>query len=136
MLAELGLVSFEGKQVRDPGLFDGQWSRQKRADHILHRLAFVRELFPLLGHSSLVLYRGSSSQGRPEARRNNGFVSWTFSLEVAFSHFNEREPTGVLCRQSLPIERLFMSFLETAQMNERYKEAEAVLLDDPGNTLF
>ena len=138
VLAELGIVSFEGKQVRDPELFGGSWSKQRRADHILHRLAFVRELFERLGHSSVVLYRGFSCQGQPKAARNDTFISATFRLEVAMSHFNDRDraSTGVLLRESVPIERLFMSFLETAQMNHIYKEAEAVLLHDSANKVF
>ena len=65
-------------------------------------------------------------------------MSATFSFDVAMSHFNERDraTTGVLHRQSVPIERLFMSFLETAQMNRSYKEAEAVLLHDGENQIF
>jgi hypothetical protein len=138
VLAELGLVSFEGKQVRDPDLFAGPWSRQRRANHILHRLAFVRELFGCLGHSSLVLYRGFSCQGQPEDRGHASFLSATFSLEVAMSHFNERDraSTGVLVRQPVPIERIFMSFLETVQLNQSYKEAEAVLLHDGAKKTF
>ena len=138
VLAELGLVSFEGKQVRDPDLFGGPWSKQRRADHILHRLAFVRELFERLGHPSVILYRGLSCQGQPKARENRSFISATFSLEVAMSHFSDRDQssTGVLLRQSVPIERVFMSFLETAQMNQQYKEAEAVLLYDSANKVF
>lgn len=138
VLAELGLVSFGGKQVRDADLFSGSWSKQRRADHILHRLAFVRELFERLGHSAVVLYRGLSCQGQPETRGHDSFISATFSSEVAMSHFNDRDrgSTGVLLRQSVPIERLFMSFLETAQMNQHYKEAEAVLLHDSANNVF
>ncbi len=36
----------------------------------------------------------------------------------------------VACR-SVPAERVFMSYLETRAMNERYLEAEAVLLAGP-----
>jgi hypothetical protein len=65
-------------------------------------------------------------------------VSATFSLDVAMSHFNNRDPTstGVLLRQPVPTARLFMTYLETAQMNCHYKEAEAVLLRDPANAIF
>ena len=45
-------------------------------------------------------------------------------------------PTGVLLRQSVPIERIFMTCLETRAMNLFYKEAEAVLLFDAGNPSF
>jgi hypothetical protein len=138
VLAELGLVSFEGKQVRDPGLFSGTWTKQRRADHILHRLAFVRQLFEWFGHSSVVLYRGFSYQGLPKANRNNSFISSTFNLDVAMSHFRGQDQlnTGALLRQSVPVERIFMSFLETAQMNQQYKEAEAVLFYDSANKVF
>jgi hypothetical protein len=138
VLAELGLVSFRGKQVRDPDLFGGSWNKQQRADHVLHRLAFVRELFQRRGYASVVLYRGFSYHGQPQSRGNGSFTSATFNLEVALSHFNDRDQTstGTLLRQSVPIDRLFMSFLETAQMNRHYKEAEAVLLRDRANTVF
>jgi hypothetical protein len=138
VLAEpLGLVSFHGKQVRDPETFSGSWSKQSRVDHILHRLAFVRELFHRLGLSSVVLYRGWSSPGVPKPQRRS-FLSATFSQEVAMSHFNERDPatTGVLLRQSLPADRLFMTFLETAHMNRQFKEAEAVLLRSNEDAVF
>ena len=54
------------------------------------------------------------------------------------SLFNDRNPesTGVLVRQSVPVERLFMSYLETEQMNRQYTEAEAVLLNDFSNEFF
>jgi hypothetical protein len=138
VLAELGLVPFEGRQVRDPELFGGAWGKERRADHILHRLSFVRELFERLGHPSLVLYRGFSCQGQPTPRVNKSFISATFSVDVAMSHFNNKDQasTGTLLRQSVPVERLFMSFLETAQMNQTYREAEAVLLHDAANTVF
>ncbi|MFQ5923892.1 MAG: hypothetical protein ACE5M4_13705 [Anaerolineales bacterium] len=138
VLAELGFVSFEGKQVRDPNVFSGSLSKQRRADHVLRRLAFVREVFERLGHSSVVLYRGLSYHGQREARENASFISATFSLEVAMSHFNDRdrESTGILLRQLVPIKRVFMSFLETAQMNHHYKEAEAILINDSANKVF
>jgi hypothetical protein len=138
VLAELGLVAFEGKLVRDPGTFDGMWNKQQREDHILHRLAFVREIFTHLGYASVILYRGSSFDGQPKPRRNPGFISTTFSLEVAMSLFSGRDQlnTGILKRQPVPIERVFMSYLETAQMNQQFKEAEAIVMFDPENAIF
>ena len=54
------------------------------------------------------------------------------------SHFNEPEPatTGVLQRQSVSADRLFMTFLETAHMNRQFKEAEAVLLRSNEDAVF
>lgn len=138
VLAELGLAAFEDKLVRDPMLFVGAWSKPRRAAHILHRLAFVREILARSGHASLVLYRGLTCQGQPERRGADSFVSATFSLDIAMSHFNDRDraSTGVLLRQSVPSERVFMTYLETAPMNRHYKEAEAVLLQDEASTVF
>jgi hypothetical protein len=138
VIAELGLASYAGKEVRDPSTFAGGFSRARRAEHILHRLAFVAAMFECLGCAAVTLYRGWSCDGPPNARTNASFISTTFSLDVAQSHFNQRDrsSTGVLMRQSVPTERLFMSFIETAQMNERYREAEAVLLGDCSNPLF
>ena len=54
------------------------------------------------------------------------------------SHFESGSPTATraLYRQSVPVERLFMTYHETAPMNDRFKEAEAVLLYDGGNATF
>ena len=38
VIAELGLVPYAGKVVRDPGLFEGRWSKPRRAAHVLARL--------------------------------------------------------------------------------------------------
>lgn len=137
VLAELGLAAFSGTVIRDPALFDGVWSRSRRALHIEHRLAFVRELFAQLGHTSVVLYRGLSCVGLPKPREDVGFMSTTFSADVAHSHFQhpDSSTTGVMIRQSVSVDRLFMTFFETQQMNERFNESEAVLVDD-GRGLF
>jgi hypothetical protein len=44
--------------------------------------------------------------------------------------------TAAMWRQRLTVERVFMTFLETAALNERFLEAEAVLIADPANSLF
>jgi hypothetical protein len=134
VLAELGLVPYVGKVVRDPGLLDGDWSRERRGEHILCRLAFVRSVLRRTGCDSVRLYRGASYQGRVAAPRNRSFVSATFSAAVAESHYESggEGSTGVLIRQSVPTERLFMTYLETVQMSRKFREAEAVLLFEDG----
>jgi hypothetical protein len=65
-------------------------------------------------------------------------VSSTFSAQVANAHF-EGGPTsrgGALWRQRVPVTRLLMTFLETPAFNDRFHEAEAVLIGDPGNHAF
>lgn len=48
----------------------------------------------------------------------------------------DRGSNGVLYRQPVPIERVFMTYFETAQMNRQFEEAEVVLFWDANNPLF
>jgi hypothetical protein len=54
---------------------------------------------------------------------------------VARSHFEggSASATRRLARLSVPVDRLFMTYLETGEMNRHYLEAEAVLLADDGS---
>lgn len=137
-LAKMGLVSYVGKVVRDPGIFEAPWNEVSRRAHILARLAFVHEMFSAMGCRTVVLYRGISTEASLDEHSNNSFVSTTFNREVAMSHFDAGavERTAALYRQAVPIERLFMTYLETQQMNGSFKEAEAILLYDPENLAF
>jgi hypothetical protein len=138
VLAELGLCPFRGKVVRDPGLFDGAWSRARRSEHLITRLAFTQELWSSRGEREVVLYRGAAVDGSWPERAPASFTSATFSAEVATEHFagGPATHTAVLWRQRMPIARLFMTFLETRAMNGAFHEAEAVLIGDPGNRAF
>jgi hypothetical protein len=138
VLAELGVVSYEDKAPRDPDIFDGEWSRERRAEHILARLAFLRELWDRAGVESVTLYRGMTVSERLDPPRNRTFISATFKREVALSHFDSDigNSMGVLYRQEISIDRLFMTFLETDAMNNRFREYEAVLFFDPDNPVF
>jgi hypothetical protein len=124
VLAELGLVTYEGTVVRDPQLFAGAWNRARRAEHIVRRLALVRSIY----REPVRLYRGI--RGTPGRPRNRGFISATFDVEVAKSQGE------VLLEQLVPVERLFMTWRETPQLSERFQESEAVLLFDETNTVF
>lgn len=138
VLAELGLCPYTGTVVRDPTLFTGAWTRERRGRHLLVRMAFVQALLTLAGPVDTALFRGISVEG-PLAPRPSSFVSASLSAEVAMAHFRAGHPTastGVLYRQPLPVDRLFMTFVETAAMNRRYREAEAVLIGDPQNPTF
>lgn len=42
----------------------------------------------------------------------------------------------VVYGQVVPVERVFMTFLETGQLGQVYREAEAILLADPANRAF
>ena len=137
VLAELGLCPFAGKVVRDPELFQGEGSKERRAVHILRRMAFVQALFARVRPQQQVLYRGMHLE-RQVQWHFNSFVSATFSLEVAFSNFQAgpASSSGILLRQPLPIDRLFMTFLETRALSRQYREAEAVLVGTASEATF
>ena len=138
VMAELGLVAFEDKIVRDAGLFDKPWDKERRERHILTRMAFVRGMLRKAGIPVLTLYRGLYCEGVPKPPENTTFVSSSFDFEVARSCFGSRETetTGVIWRQAVPVKRVFMTYLETEEMNQQFLEAEVVLLLEEGNTIF
>jgi hypothetical protein len=138
VLAELGLCRFEGTLVRDPNLFEEPWSRRRRAEHLIARMAFAQEFWNSCVGQPLTLYRAAAAAGALSRGRPASFVSCTFSEEVADAHFAGGKTTrnAVKWRQAVDPTRLLMTFLETTAFNDRYKEAEAVLLGDPSNPAF
>ena len=138
VLAQMGLVPYQGTIVRDPTTFEKPWDSTNRRRHLLARLGFVRALFARFGHSHLTLYRGLSMTRPIEPWRNRTFVSWTFSRAVAESHFDTTRPraTRMLQAQDVPLDRVLMTYVETQAMNDRYKEAEAVLFFNEHDPLF
>jgi hypothetical protein len=139
VVAELGLSPFEGKIVRDPTLFEGAGNKVRRSQHILKRMAFVQEVFSRGGIERPVLYRTLSCSGLLEPRNaSQSFISATFSRAVAEALFAEHDKTRTIAmyRQAVPLERLFMTYLETRQFNHPFQESEAVLIADPSNLAF
>jgi hypothetical protein len=138
VLAELGLCRYRGKALRDPRTLQPPLTRDRRAAHIVARLAFLRELWSAWECDEVTLYRGLAVDGPLPDHEPSSFPSATFSAEVADAHF-EGGPTtrtAALIRQQVPVDRLFMTFLETPAMNRRFLEAEAVLIGDPENRAF
>jgi hypothetical protein len=138
-LAELGLCRFAGTAVRDTALFRGRWSKQRRALHLVSRMAFVQALFERAEPTSAPLFRGLNvATGSLPAPQPSSFVSASFSMDVAMAHFRAgaATSTAALFRQPLPHDRLVMTFVETEPMNRNYREAEAVLIGDPRNLAF
>lgn len=138
VLAELGICPYRGKVVRDPNLFTGAWAKPRRAEHLVARLAFMQQLWSSWGYETVTLYRGAAVDGLLTRRSPSSFVSATLSGEVAAAHFEggPTTQTAVLWRQEVPMTRLFMTFLETREMNSHFNEAEAVLIADPTNHAF
>jgi len=136
VLAEMGLCPYSGNIARDEAIFAGDGAKHRRRAHILLRLAFLAELMALLGSSGVELFRGTAVDRSPALRRGRSFVAATFSSAVAMAHLESAAEVTILARQRVLPSRLFMTFLETRAMNDRYLEAEAVLIGDPANPLF
>jgi hypothetical protein len=127
--ARLGLSSYQGKAIRDEASLSGKWAENRRAKHIIIRAAFTQALWERADRPGLMVYRGIGLPAQEELKpRPIPLTSATFSRAIAESHFNsERADTAALLRRRLPIERLYMTFLETPAMNKQYLEADAVL---------
>ncbi len=136
VLAEIGLCPYHGRPVRGSALFTGTGSREARRAHILLRLAFLAELFGLLDLSRVELFRGVATDRLVSRSHPPSLLAATFSREVALAHLASPTRLRMLARQHVPTSRVLMSFIETREMSERYREAEAVLIGDPANTLF
>ncbi|PWB93594.1 hypothetical protein [Methylosinus sporium] len=140
VLAEMGLKDFVGRAIRSEGLFEGVGSKELRRRYLLARMAFLRALFRLLGHDEVRLFRGMSSEGRWRSGAEKLFSSWTFSPDVArsFATFDGdgRMRQSYLVMRTFPVEKLFMTCIETQQMRERFQEAEAVVMHDEEDRLL
>jgi hypothetical protein len=138
VIARLGLVPYHGRVVRDPHLFAGGWSEGRRGEHVVARLGFVRAMLRAAGHDRVWLYRGLAADGPLEAPPARTFVSTTFDRAVAESIAGRGPATvvSVLIAQLVPVDRVFMTFIETTELNRVYREAEAILLAEPGNRAF
>ena len=134
VLAELGLCGFDGRVVRDPNLFGAPATKDARSRHILRRMGFVQALLARAVPANPTVYRGLHFQSAPAAARVASFISATFSPEVAGSNssLEGTASSGVLLKLALPMERVFMTFVETRAMNDRFREAEVVLLGSSG----
>ena len=140
VLAEMGLVPYRDKIPRTRDIFEGSGRKEDRRRYLIHRLAFVRAYFHLLGIKEVTLYRGMATEWawgkRPSSRT---FVSFTFSIKVAGSHcaFSRSDNRhSYLLKRTLPVQDLFMTSLETGAMNEQYREAEALVLYREEDSIF
>lgn len=128
--AELGLGAYDGRAPRDPGLFTRAGARERRAEHLVLRLAIGTELWARAGADAVTLWRGAAADGALERTSASPLVSMTFSQEVAESHFagGPDTRTALLLRRRVDPEHLFMTFWETEPMSRQYLEAEAIVV--------
>lgn len=129
-LARLGLADYRGQAMRERSMLEGAWSEARRAEHLLRRLAWVRALFGRLGLREVRLHRGFSGTEFDPARAATGLQSASFSRAVAESMLGppDTERAGFVTETRVPVNRLFMTYLETRAMNGSFEEAEAVFL--------
>mgnify|MGYP001803268847 CR=1 FL=1 len=138
VLAELGLCPYVGDVVRDQATFEGAVSKSHRRAHILTRLAFMRILFAKCAMPAVPLYRTIYSDQALSPPRNTGFVSATFSHDVATALFTSAQERrhAAMYWQSVSVDRVFATYFETPALSARYEEAEAILLFDSETTTF
>lgn len=140
VLATLGLCEYHGKAPRTDDIFSEQGEEKIRKNYLLHRLAFLRGLFSSISISEVVLYKGMSTEDSWRETGPKTFTSWAFNQEVANSFSNEAFHKdfrhGYLLKRTFPVEKLFMTYIETAAMNAQYLETEALVIHDEGDRLL
>lgn len=132
VMAQLGLIDYHGTIPRTENIFKGLGTEKLREDYIIARLAFVRRYFKRVNIFEVPLYRGMTSESKM-TQTPKTLLSTTFSPNTAkaFAGMDGRTPnikSSYWVKFTYPINHLFMTFFETKQFNERYKEQEAVIL--------
>ena len=130
VMAEMGLIAYNGYIPRTKDIFCNTGSKELRKKYIIARSAFLRGIFKLAGHSEVPLYRGMSSTLNLFETPNT-LVSATFSPDTAREFASIDNSTAYKScywvKFAYPVKNLFMTFFETKQFNERYKEQEAII---------
>ncbi len=129
-LAELGLNDCYTSKVRSNSTFEGIGTMEQRKSYLLYRLGFVRAIFTIRGVNEVRLYRGMSTEHH-WTNSDKSLLSMSFSFDVASSFASldtDRFKTGYILKMEVDCSHLFMTCLETKELNERYKESEAIIL--------
>ena len=138
-VARSGLASYWGKVIRDSSQTAGPLAFERRKKHVLARMGWMQALLRRCGRESIDLYRMESCDGPLQPRRREtALVSASLRMDIVqeMSGWADSQRTVALYRQAVPVERVFMTYLETEAMNQPFREAEAVLLADPSNQAF
>ncbi len=129
-MAELGLIAYNGTIPRSKNIFEGIGCKEFRKQYIISRCAFLRAVFKFCKISEIPLYRGVSSP-IDFYETPISLISTTFSSKTAqeFASINESSVyrSCYWAKFTVPVKNLFMTFLETKEFNERYKEQEAII---------
>lgn len=135
--AEAGMKEFRGSVIRTANLFSGIGTKENRQKYLYSRIGFVIAMFELLGRREVTLYRGMATEGSWSPSSPRFFSSWTFSKTVAEAFAllepGDKSKNSYLIKRTIPTRKLFMTYIETAEMNRQYEEVEAVVAHDPSD---
>lgn len=133
VMSEMGMIAYNGTIPRKKEMFSGTGTKERRRNYIVARVAFLRSIFKLCDITEVPLFRGMSSEA-PFYATPKTLVSTTFSLNTALDFADmkaeSKSRNAYVVKYTCPIENLFMTYLETKQFNERYKEQEAIIFYD------
>ncbi len=133
VMAEMGLIAYNGTCPRKKETFQGIGAKENRISYIIARIAFVRSMFKLKGIVEIPLFRGMSSE-IDFYETLQTLISATFSaataMEFADIQQSSKARSSYVVKFTCPVDKLFMTFFETRQFSERYKEQEAVVFYD------
>jgi len=135
-LAKMGFVRYENRKLK---VLDNLPKEKELESYIIKRIAFVRAMFGLTNIQEITTYRGMSSSCEwlcyPKA-----FSSWSFDFNVADDlakiHDNNEVEIAYLMKRKTRINEVFMTSIETKQMNKLYDEKEILLFANPQNGIF
>lgn len=133
VMAEMGLIAYNGTCLRKKETLMGIGSKENRISYIIARTAFLRSIFKLKGITEIPLFRGMSSE-IDFYQTSQALLSTTLSADTAMEFADIKQiskaRSSYFVKFTCPVDNLFMTFFETRQFNERYKEQEAVIFYD------
>lgn len=133
VMAEMGLIAYSGTSPRKKETFMGIGSKDNRMAYVIARTAFVRSIFKLKGITEIPLFRGMSSEidfyETPQTLISTTLSAAT-AMEFADIKQSSKARSAYFVKFTCPVDKLFMTFFETRQFNERYKEQEAIIFYD------
>ncbi|MFN8673930.1 MAG: hypothetical protein U0457_17850 [Candidatus Sericytochromatia bacterium] len=136
-LSELGLIKFNDKAPRTKDIFEKLGAKDLRKKYLIHRMAFIQAYFTLSNFKEIPVYRGMSSTEDWYSYPRT-FISYSTDLKVAKSFFSLKDEykNAYLIKKTIPIEKIFMTFIETKEMNLQYKEKEVLVFYDENKDKF
>ncbi|AUD64567.1 hypothetical protein BK011_02310 [Tenericutes bacterium MZ-XQ] len=134
-LAELGLVNYQGFEVRKKSTFTKPYEKETRKRYLMHRLAFVQAMFEKAHQKELTVYRGMTSEQTFKSFERP-LISTTAHLESTKAFFDEtihpKHKSAYLLKLNMPVSQILMTYLETPAFSHQYLEQEVIILNKDG----